>query len=375
MAPDGTKALLYAALFMLSSMASTLSMKKVTNVLPNYSFFVSLAHITVLTGAFFACAPAAPGAAALAIRTRTFALLGALDALAGVLVLLGSVHTSGPTQQLLMQCSIPLTMLGSAALFGKRYGARHLAGAALILAGVGITLAPKLLADSAAAASGGGGSGKSGSGGSELIFNGIFALSVVPMVGATLYKEAALTATDGNGGDVDGNYLNAWIGVFQMGFTLLCLPLNALPVLGPGAVPLAELGAQLAAGAACVLGGVDSVTPATHPGCVRALAPGALACDACAGAWWPLAQYLVFNFAMNAFLTDLLKHAGATTMFAVTTARMPLQAIAFSLPLLMGEAARPFTQTDIASLAVIVAGILVYKSAGAALPATKAKAE
>ena len=78
---------------------------------------------------------------------------------------------------------------------------------------------------------------------------------------------------------------------------------------------------------------------------------------------------------MNAFLTDLLKHAGATTMFAVTTARMPLQAIAFSLPLLMGEAARPFTQTDIASLAVIVAGILVYKSAGAALPATKAKAE
>jgi hypothetical protein len=56
---------------------------------------------------------------------------------------------------------------------------------------------------------------------------------------------------------------------------------------------------------------------------------------------------------MNAFLTDLLKHAGATTMFAFTTARMPLQAIAFSLPLLMGEAARPFTQTDIASLAVI----------------------
>jgi hypothetical protein len=74
----------------------------------------------------------------------------------------------------------------------------------------------------------------------------------------------------------------------------------------------------------------------------------------------------MFNFLMNMFLTDLLKHAGSTTMFAVTTVRMPIQAIAFSLPMLMGEAAKPFTTNDIMSLVVIVLGILFYKSAGAA---------
>eukprot|EP00937_MAST-01D_sp_MAST-1D-sp2_P006808 g6808.t1 len=329
-------------------------MKRTTNALPNYPLFVSLTHIVVLTGAFFALSPAAVPAVARRVEQRTFALLGALDALAGVLVLLGSVHTSGPTQQLLMQGRIPLTMLCSWLVFGKRYGVAHLLGAALILAGVGIVLSPAVGAASSAA----------GSSRTELAFNGIYFLATLPMVGANLFKEAALQEDD-----IDGNYLNARVGLWQIAFTVLCLPLNSLPLLGAGSVPLAELPVSLARGAACVFGGFDSVTSATHADCVHGLTPGALSCDVCAGAWVPLTAYIVANFALNYILTELLKHAGATTTVAVMTMAMPIQALAFSLPAVMGEAAKPFAQEDLAGLAVIVAGIAVYRRAGPAAPA------
>ena len=89
-------------------------------------------------------------------------------------------------------------------------------------------------------------------------------------------------------------------------------------------------------------------------------------CDRCYGAWRPLGAYLAANFLMNVFLTGLLKHAGSTLMFAVTTVKMPMQAIAFSLLLFMGTAAQPFALRDAIGLAIMVAGILLYKSAGAA---------
>ena len=105
------KAFGYACGFLISSIANTIAMKQTTTALPNYTLFVSFVHILVLTAVFFACATAPPSKSTPA--ERSFVMLGALDALAGVLVLLGSVHTSGTMQQLLLQMTIPLTILQS----------------------------------------------------------------------------------------------------------------------------------------------------------------------------------------------------------------------------------------------------------------------
>eukprot|EP00936_MAST-01D_sp_MAST-1D-sp1_P002864 g2864.t1 len=350
------KAFAYACAFLLCSIANTVAMKQTTTALPNYTLFVSFVHILVLTAVFFACATAPTPESTPA--ERSFVILGALDALAGVLVLLGSVHTSGSVQQLLLQMTIPLTILQSWLFFGKRYSWTHLLGAAVMLGGVAVVLKPKLDASGTF-------DNESASDGylnGEMVFNIIFFLATLPMVGATLFKEAAMTGTQ----NLDGNWLNYKIGLYQILFTALCLPVNALPLLGDGAVPLTELPTILADGAACVVAGVDAVTPATHPGCKKVLTAGHQTCDRCYGAWRPLGAYLAANFLMNVFLTGLLKHAGSTLMFAVTTVKMPMQAIAFSLPLFMGTAAQPFALRDAIGLAIMVAGILLYKSAGAA---------
>jgi hypothetical protein len=92
------------------------------------------------------------------------------------------------------------------------------------------------------------------------------------------------------------------------------------------------------------------------------MVPGRMACDSCAGAWRPLALYLAANFLMNVFMTGMLKTSGSTTMFAVMTVRMPMQAMAFSLPALMGAAAKPFSSSDVVSLVVICTGIVIFKS-------------
>ena len=117
-------------------------------------------------------------------------------------------------------------MLGSHLVFGTRYGASHLLGAALILVGVGFALQPTFAAATSGGSGGGGGAAAALTArgdNSELLFNFIYFLAVLPMVLATLYKEAAMSDDD-----IDGNYLNAKIGVWQIGFTVLCQSLCVL---------------------------------------------------------------------------------------------------------------------------------------------------
>ena len=60
------------------------------------------------------------------------------------------------------------------------------------------------------------------------------------MVGATLFKEVALRGPQ----NMDGNYLNFKIGMYQVAFTALCLPLNSLPMLASHYVFAAAFGVQ-----------------------------------------------------------------------------------------------------------------------------------
>ena len=229
--PGTLDALGWSGAFLASSLASSLAMKQATNALPNYAFSISIIHITVLTAAFFlfaAFGKVTPAARAMPLRT--FVLLGAMDALSGVLVLLGGTFVSGPTQQLLSQASIPLTMISGFLFFKRQPHPDQVVGAAVILVGVVLALAPKF-------SSAGSASSSSSSSSVSLVYHILFALSVIPTVAATLYKEAAMTEQD-----VDGNYLNAWTGLCQIVFTLACLPLNSLPMLGDSAVNLSDLG-------------------------------------------------------------------------------------------------------------------------------------
>ena len=82
----------------------------------------------------------------------------------------------------------------------------------------------------------------------------VFVLGCVPAAVGGLYKEVVLS-----GSELDDNYLNAWVALYQSGLTVLCLPLHSLSVLGDDAVALGQLWPRVRAGAGCVLLGDGEV--------------------------------------------------------------------------------------------------------------------
>ena len=179
------------------AVGSSLSMKRMTTAMPNYIAFLSLLHPIVLGLLFAAVAlwRRVTGAVTdemMRFPKFKFAVMGLWDSLACVLMMFGGkpppahththrahppytsyshtpctrtilipftplrpcllllyshyagVKTPGAVQQLLNQACTPLTMVASVGLLKKRYHLMQWAGAAAIMAGVYVVMAPRL---------------------------------------------------------------------------------------------------------------------------------------------------------------------------------------------------------------------------------------
>ena len=348
MAPEGS-VLPLAALMLVTGIANSLAMKRATNAVPNHSAYLGVLHVSILTIVFWAIAIArgsgrtckGGGGGGGAPSWRTTAGLGAYDALATVLILLGGTKTPGSVQQLILQLSIPLTMVLGVGFLGRTPTRAQAAGAAVIVCGVAYVIDPW----------GGGGSTVDAGGTGSVLHAAIFAGALLPIVLGNLFKEKALTGA----GATDTYLLNAHIAAWQCLFNVVLVPLGGVltgtagpappPTLAGAASLFARTGSDLAAGHACVFFG--------H-GC----AAGALA---------PVLAYIAINFTYNVAMTALLAHprAGSTLMALLSAAKLPLASVAFSLPLLMGEeGAEPLPPRTLAGLAVILAGLALYRFDG-----------
>ena len=72
------------------------------------------------------------------------------------------------------------------------------------------------------------------------LFNFLFLLSVIPSALSSIYKELAFVDAD-----IDANYLQSWVSLWQSLFGFLLIPLNTLQFLGPQAVRWGPAGVVL----------------------------------------------------------------------------------------------------------------------------------
>jgi hypothetical protein len=151
-----------------------------------------------------------------------------------------------------------------------------------------------------------------------------------------VYKEMAL-----QGQDIDVVYLNGWVAVFQF---ILCIPL-AYPSAYATALPVNELWPNIYDGMWCFLG-----YSSTHP-------DGTV--DQCGMAPVFVSIYILFNIAFNVLIILILKYGSANIMFMGSTALVPMTNALFACPFIPGH--MPLKPTDFAGLAVIMAGITVYR--------------
>ena len=112
------------------------------------------------------------------VPKKSFAIMGALDALASIMQIFGATYLPGPLIILLLQAAIPVSMVISKYLLNATYNTYQYIGAFIVAGGIMIVLAPTL------------------NGGGSIIWAIVLILSTVPMTLSSVYKEIALGDTD-----------------------------------------------------------------------------------------------------------------------------------------------------------------------------------
>jgi len=335
----------YTALLLATAVLSQVFFKRMTNAMPNYSWFLTQLIVVAYVPIFGVLAGWLIFSITNQALVRRFAVMGLLDSMAGVCMVLGGVRTSGPMQVILLQACIPLTVLLSMAVLKKRYHYFQFVGALTITLGI---VGSQVLSAEASS------SVDMILENNDPIFCTIFLIAVAPMALSTVMREVAF---HGFGGDLDVNFLQFWVSVFQLLCNFLAMPVYALGILGSQQVPLAEMPSQVYGGMRCLLSFDDS-SASTCGG------PGERPCDDCGGAWLAVGGFISSNLLYNISMMLVIKHGSAALSFLVGTLRLPLTALAFSSPLIMGCHAVSLAISDVVSLIVIVLGLFLYQVGG-----------
>ena len=164
---------------------------------------------------------------------KSFALIGLLNGLNGVLIIFSNPHVSGVAQSTLSQFVIPLTLSLSVCILRSSFSKMMYMGAFIILCGVGLELSPSFVTSTsppspALLLSSGSGSGSGGSGGWWAV---VFALGQLPAALCSIYQERAFT----QGVRINVVYMMAWSSLAQFLSLVLAAPLDFVPGFGNSA--------------------------------------------------------------------------------------------------------------------------------------------
>jgi hypothetical protein len=167
-----------------------------------------------------------------------------------------------------------------------------------------------------------------------------------------VYKEIAF-----KGADLDVNYLQFWVAVFQFFIGLALIPFNTFKFLGDDAVPWDQLPYTLSDGAKCLVGINTQVTNCWTGTEVS----GMKQCDDCHMAFLPVVLYMCFNICYNLFIVLVIKHGGAAIMYVIMTIRLPLVQLAFALKFI-NNPPDAVEWNSMVGLVLILIGLVCYRS-------------
>lgn len=261
---------------------------------------------------------------------KPFFVMGALDAVAGIMQVFAATYLDGPLLILLSQAAIPMSMVISSYMLKARYSIMQYFGAVVVAGGIACVLAPSV------------------SGDGNVLWSIIMIVSTIPMALSSVYKEIALGDQE-----LDPIFLNGWIAVFQFLFSLvLCIPAS---LASEPPVPVNELPQNVLDGLLCY-GGTDSVEcPADQDDGSQCVT------DDCTMSPLFVTLYLAFNIGYNILIILIIKFGSASLLFMALTIMVPLGNIAFTLDFVPQH--KPLSPYDIIGLVIICSGLFFYRFA------------
>ena len=338
----------------------------------------------------------------LSMPKKPFAVMGALDCLAGIMQTFASVYLPGSLLILLPQAAIPISMALSRRILHERYRCLQYVGAAVVMAGILVVLEPiitrrhaaiyvcaafdeeqycstcqtemteeaclshriddpndgdlfSFLGDSSSNSTdnvddedlachwipANESASHMANAISTLIWSLVMVLSCVPMTLSSIYKEIALGETD-----LDPILLNGFIAFFQFAFSVVVsVPagLASSPPIYPTALPN-----NLLNGLKCYIG-IGSVFTGCHTD------------EMCAGlAPLFVNVYLLLNVCYNILIIYILKFGSSNVLWLALTIMVPVGNVAFCLPFMPGGG-EEIHASDLIGLAVILLGLVMYR--------------
>lgn len=248
-----------------------------------------------------------------------------MDALAGIMQIFSATYLPGPLVILLVQSAVPVSMIISKYLLKAEYNKYQYIGAFIVAAGIVVVLLPQM------------------TGGGSPLWAIMMILSTIPMTLSSVYKEIALGETE-----LDAVYLNGWVAVFQLAFSIvLCVPLS---LASDPPVPIPELPKNLYDGLLCYFG-ISSITCTDDSNCTadQCYMQGPLFVNV----------YLFFNQLYNLLIILILKYGSSNILYMALTLMVPLGNVAFTLDFVPEHSA--LRVTDIIGLIVICMGLGCYR--------------
>lgn len=264
---------------------------------------------------------------------KKLAVVGLLDTMSSMIVLIAGVKVSGPMTAMLSQAVIPACMVASRLVIGTRYHLVHYVGSLVIILGVFVVMIPNFF-------------GKDGEGTGSIGYGFIFMTNVIPTALSGIYKEISLKSIN-----MDIYYLNAWVAFFQFFIGLPFLPLAMLWL----KIPIKDSWSNLVEGFQCGFMGSSGSRLAS------VLAETGATVDPCIQARTVLLIYFALVIIFNIYFLQVMKLGSTVIMYGGSTISVPLASLLFSVRKLVGKSYHRFHLTDFVGLAVLVAGLVVYR--------------
>lgn len=289
--------------------------------------------------------------------------MGAFDSIAGQLALFGSIHITGSQQAQLSNSIIPVTMIVSYIWTKERFTIYQILGATIILLGMATSIIPNInnnkkspttndIIDVQNINNNNNNTITDEKNSTSFFFLSLFIQSSVPAALSSVYKEVTF-----NNIDIDVNYLQAWVAIWQVLVGFILLPLNTLKILGKDAIQFKDIPKQILRGFMCLIG-YNQIIP---PNCTINISDKSIPiCDTCSYAWIQVSLYLIANMLYNYFMMIIIKQSGASLLNIIMTVRLPLIQFAFAIPAI-NNPPDPFTIVSVICLICIVSGLQIYK--------------
>mmetsp|Transcript_18860 Transcript_18860/g.66646 ORF Transcript_18860/g.66646 Transcript_18860/m.66646 type:complete len:493 (-) Transcript_18860:147-1625(-) len=279
---------------------------------------------------------------ALAVPKKTFAVMGLLDSVAGIMQTLSVTFIQNGTLVILLsQSAIPLSMIITKIFMPVKYKISQYVGALVVIGGLIVVLLPTFQHPD------------SKGGNNVILWGAVMVLSCVPMCLSSVYKEKALGETE-----IDAVYLNGWVAFFQF--------LASFPLLIPSApasnVAFKDLPQNLWDGARC-LAGINTITAAGNSTEVARMTANMMSpsvhIDDCSMGPTFVAVYLAFNVSYNVLIILILKYGSSNLLWLAMTIMVPMSSVAFTFKFMPNS--KPLAPTDIAGLLIILGGLIIYR--------------